>query len=172
VNHYELLFELSYFDLEGRTKNIMGPERDNKANRVQLQNFTYIPMMNNNALKIASNTTSNNGHDYWTTLLFSNIEYLDAAQPDSFSFKGSDNAEYFIKRVQPSTNVKVNCSCLDFHYRFSVWDDKFKALDGQPPPPYIRKTQNRPEVNPMKTPGLCKHIIKIMNDLKAQHFFS
>lgn len=166
----QLLLELSYFDLDGRTKNTMGPERSQKANQVQLDNLTYIPMANNAKLKIASNTTSNNGHDYWTSLLFDNVNYLDEESPNAYTFTGSDNTEYHIERLPANTQVKVNCSCLDFHYRFAVWNNKFRSLDGNPPPPYVKKT-NRPPVNPMQSPGVCKHIMGLMNSLKAQNFF-
>lgn len=167
----KIILELSTGDLEARTRNTMGPERTEKSGQVQLNNLTYIPMANNALLKIGSNTTSNNGHDYWTTLVFDNVNYLEAEEPNAFSFTGSDNTEYFIQRVPVNTNVKVNCSCLDFHYRFAVWNNKFRALDGQPPPPYVKKTQ-RPPVNPTQSPGVCKHIMKMMNDLRAQNFFA
>jgi hypothetical protein len=167
----QILLELSYFDLEGRTNNTMGPERKQRAGKVKLDNLTFIPMSANGNLKVGSNTTSNNGHDYWTTLMFDNINYVDAEEPNkTFSFTGSDNTEYFIQRVPRNANVKVNCSCLDFHYRFAVWDNKFKALDGNPPPPYVKKS-NRPSVNPMQSPGVCKHVISLMDDLRSQNFF-
>jgi hypothetical protein len=148
----------------------MGPERKTRANTVKLDNLTFIPMASNNKLKVGSNTTSNNGHDYWSSIVFDNVTYLEAEDPSAFSFTGSDNTEYFIEKLPKNANVKVNCSCLDFHYRFAVWDNKFRALDGNPPPPYIKKG-NRPPVNPMQSPGLCKHLIKLMDDLRSQHLF-
>jgi hypothetical protein len=170
LENREIILELSYFDLEGRTNSIMGPERKQKSNVVKLDNLMYIPMAGSGNLKIGSNTTSNNGHDYWSTLLFDNVTYLDEEDANGFKFTGKDNSEYYIERLPRNANVKVNCSCLDFHYRFAVWDNKFKALDGNPPAPYVKKG-NRPPVNPMHSPGLCKHLIKLVNDLKTQNFF-
>lgn len=167
----EILLELSYFDLEGRTNSVMGPERKERSSKVQLNNMIFIPMVQNRGLKIGANTTSNNGHDYWTTMVFSNINYVDVNDPSKdFEFKGNDNKPYIIERVPKNTQVKVNCSCLDFYYRFAVWDDQQKSLDGKPPPPYVR-TSNRPPVNPFKTPGLCKHIIGMIDKLQQDHFF-
>jgi uncharacterized surface anchored protein len=171
LEDHQILLELSYFDLEGRTNTIMGGKRKENSNKVQVNNLTFIPFPSNNKLKVGSNTTSNNGHDYWTSILFDNIEYLEEGEPNGFTFTANDGSEYTIARVRPNVNVKVTCSCLDFHYRFAVWDDKFRALDGNPPPPYI-KTSNRPSVNPMQSPGLCKHLIKMVNNLKAQNFFA
>jgi hypothetical protein len=167
----ELLLELSYYDLENRTNSIMGPERKERSNKVQIDNIIYVPLVQNRGLKIGANTSSNNGHDYWTTLVFSNIVYVKEKEPTDFVFKANDNKEYIIERVPRNTQVKVSCSCLDFHYRFAVWDDQHRALDGNPPPPYTR-TSNRPPVNPFKTPGLCKHIIAIVDKLQNENFFA
>lgn len=166
-----ILLELSYFDLEGRTNSIMGPNRKTDSSKVNVKNMIFIPMVANGDLKIIADTTSNNGNSYKTSILFDNIVYLDEPSQFSYNFEANDGSEYNIDRVTKSSNIKVNCSCLDFYYRFAVWDNKFKSLDGDVPPPYVRKTNNRPEVNPMKTPGLCKHIIAVMNDLRSQNFF-
>lgn len=168
----EILLELSYNDLKTRTNSIMGPERNQRSSKVQLDNMTFIPMAANRKLKIGSNTTSNNGHDYWTTIVFDNINYVDdEMNPQTdYQFKATDNNEYIIERVPRNTQCKVSCSCLDFYYRFAVWDDQHKALDGNPPPPYV-KTSNRPPVNPFKTPGLCKHIIAMVDKLDHENFF-
>lgn len=166
----ELLLELSYFDLEGRTNGVMGPDRKEKAGRVQLNNLTFIPLVKNQGLKLGANTTSNNGHDYWTTLVFDNIIYVNEQDANDYVFTANDNKEYIIERVPKNTQVRVSCSCLDFYYRFAVWDDQQRALDGKAPPPYVR-TSNRPPVNPFKTPGLCKHIMAVVDKLQSDNFF-
>ena len=141
--------------------------------RVKMDNLTFIPMASNNMLKIGSNTTSNNGHDYWTTVVIDNVTYIGDEDDvfNAFTFTGNDGTEYKVNKIPRNANVKVNCSCLDFYYRFAVWDDRHKALDGSPPPPYIRKTQTRPEVNPMHSPGMCKHVISLMGNLRTQGLF-
>lgn len=166
----ELLLELSYFDLEGRTKQTFGNERKDKSNRVQSYNLIFIPMEANNKLKVVANTQTSSKHTYNSNILFDNVHYLDGEQPNMFTFKGNDNSQYIINKLPKGNNVKVNCSCLDFYYRFSTWDDRFKSLDGNPPPPYIKKT-NKPEVNPMKSPGVCKHIMRLMDELQNQGIF-
>lgn len=166
----ELLLELSYFDLEGRTNSIMGPERKDKSSKVQINNMIFIPMVQSRGLKIGANTTSNNGHDYWSTMVFTNIVYVQEKETSDYEFKGNDNNTYIMERVPKNTQVRVSCSCLDFYYRFAVWDNQHKALDGNPPPPYVRKG-NHPPVNPFKTPGLCKHIIALVDKLQSENFF-
>lgn len=174
----DILLELSYFDLEGRTTTQFGNDRKEKSNRVQMQNLKYVPFIDNRALKVISNTSSGKG-DYNTSILFSNINYVntgdlnDEPVPNSqdYTFTAADNSEYTIERVPKGVQVKVNCSCLDFHYRFAVWDNQYRALDGTPPPPYVR-TGNRSPVNPNKSPGLCKHLMKMVEQLQADGFFA
>lgn len=146
-------------------------ERKQKSNQVTIQNMTFIPMAQNRKLKVGANTTTNNGHDYWSTILFDGVNYSDEDDQMSFQFEAADGSDYFIERVPRNVNVKVHCSCLDFYYRFAVWDNKFMALDGSPPPPYIRKTETRPPVNPMQSPGLCKHLMAIIENLQSQGMF-
>jgi hypothetical protein len=169
---HQILLELTYFDLEGRTNSSMGPERKQRAGKVKMNNMTFIPMQSNGVLKVGANTTSNNGHDYWTTMVFTNVNYLQEgdADQDAYEFNGNDGTEYKIQRLPRNTQVKVNCSCLDFHYRFAVWDDRFRSLDGNPPPPYV-KHSNRPSVNPTQSPGVCKHIMSMMDDLRSERLF-
>lgn len=169
---FKLLLELNYNDLENRTTTYMGKERSDKSDKVQITNMSFIPMQANGQLKIGANTTSNNGHDYWSTIIFSNIVYLNEDEPQSYTFKAIDNKDYIIEKVPRTVQCKVSCSCLDFYYRFAVWDHRYQALDGLPPPPYIRKTTTRPDVNPFKTPGLCKHIMAVVNKLDQEHFFA
>lgn len=167
----KLLLELSYYDLKGRTDNIFGKERTEKSNGIQLDKIEYIPMMQNRSLKVTANTHSKLGSNYKTSVFLDNLNYLNQEENNSFNFEGNDGNEYHIEKLNPADNIRVNCSCLDFHYRFAVWDDKFKALDGDPPKPYVRKTNTRPEVNPMKSPGLCKHLLALIDYLKNDGLF-
>jgi hypothetical protein len=99
-------------------------------------------------------------------MLFSDVVYEDGDQGDNVTFKGSDNQEYHIQPIQLSrNNVKVRCSCLDFRWRFALWNSKDGSLYGDPPGPYKKKT-NRPPVNPQRVPALCKHLMKTTIALK------
>lgn len=166
-----ILLELSYFDLSGRTNQAFGNERQKESNRVQIPNgIVYIPMMSNNALRIAAKTTTDNEPTYNTRVLFENLNYTDEDTSDTFTFKGTDGSMYYIIKPPKSLDVKVNCSCLDFYYRFALWDSGFKSLDGDAPPPYIKKTDSAP-VNPTRTPGVCKHIMALMDRINSEHFY-
>ena len=104
---------------------------------------------------------------YDTKILFLEVNYEDEDTPTNVTFTATDGDAYNITPISLSeSNVKVRCDCLDFRWRFSVWNDNQDALYGNPPPPYRRKTDTRPPANPNRTPGVCKHVIKTVKALR------
>lgn len=58
-----------------------------------------------------------------------------------------------------SSDVKVNCSCLDFRYRFKVWATKNKYNAGE------AESREAKITNPMNDLGAaCKHILNVLNN--------
>lgn len=129
-------------------------------------NITYTPYQNNNTLEVRS-VANSKGTRYNPTIMFLNVDYQPDDTPTNITFMGSDGEEHHCMPVNLNqTNVKVHCNCLDFYYRFATWNYNDDSLVGSPPPPYVRKTTTRPPVNPARTPGLCKHLIKLVDTLK------
>ena len=92
------------------------------------------------------------------------FEPEDAAS--NTTFRGADNNEYHIQPIPLNgSNVRVRCNCLDFYYRFAAWNAGDNSLQGRPAPPYNPKGE-RPPVNPTRVPGVCKHVIKVVDRLK------
>lgn len=110
---------------------------------------------------IVKAVASSEGKKYDPIIHFLQVEYEDTDTPNNVTFTAVDGDTYNIAPIKLSTcNVKVRCTCLDFYYRFAVWNDNADSLYGKPPPPYQRKTETRPPANPLQVPGLCKHVIK------------
>ena len=65
-----------------------------------------------------------------------------------------------------NTTVKVRCSCPDFTWRFGPYNYEHRALLGKKYPLYTKKT-NRPPVNPDHIPGLCKHLMSVVQSISA-----
>lgn len=57
--------------------------------------------------------------------------------------------------------VRVRCDCLDFYYRFAPWNFSNDDIYGPKPKPYVRKTNHYPPANPSRSPGICKHVMKL-----------
>lgn len=168
---HQLLLELTYNQLLSQTKRgqtIKNSPRDQNANKVQVQEVNLIPSIQNKSLTAKSRTRTSDKF-YETIIVFSGVQYFDEGGHGRQEIQGADGSSYFIDPIRPyKSNVKVRCTCLDFYFRFSVWDQRDDALTGEPPQPYQRKTDSYPPVNPQKVSGLCKHIIKLTNYLKQQ----
>lgn len=169
----QIIRETTYADLENRTRNFQpqasGDARQHAVPSVQVQKLELIPSRQTGTLQIKAITSSPRGGKYQPTLMFDKVIYNDSDQADNTTFKGVDNKEYHINPIMlNSTNVKVQCNCLDFYHRFASHNSTDGSLLGSPPPPYQRKIgSNRPPVNPQRTPGLCKHLMRTILALKA-----
>lgn len=81
--------------------------------------------------------------------------------------KDRDSNEYYLERISMSKHkCQVRCSCRDFYFTWQWWDRSNKALFGPNFPKYVRKTTTWPERNPGHYPGLCKHLMGFVEQLK------
>jgi len=161
------LDEATYAELERNTLAFTPPSEKRQwvVNPIQVKKLELVPSQESRNLTAKAEINSS-GSNYHTTLLFDDVIYEDADQADNISFTGSDGDEYHIEPIDLSrSNVKVSCNCLDFYWRFAIWDHQRNSLNGHPPPPY-QKVTNRPPVNPQQVPGVCKHIMKTVISLK------
>lgn len=123
---------------------------------------------------------NSDGKAYDTYILFTQAEFpqqndeeegeeeeeQQQQQGNPVDFRGADNNDYQVYPISLSqVNVKVRCNCLDFYYRFSTWNYNDGSLFGDKPPSYTRKTNTHPPVNPMHVPGVCKHVLKMVEEI-------
>jgi hypothetical protein len=140
--------------------------RQNATNPVQVSNVKYVAYQPNGILKVQAEASSN-GHKYQPTILFQNVDYTGEGVPGSTTFRGT-GGEHHIEPIDLNhSTVKVRCTCLDFYHRFSQHNQNDGSLAGSPMPPYQKKPgSNRPPVNPKRVPGVCKHLIKMVQMLR------
>lgn len=141
-------------------------KRHNATGEVTVANIQYIPYIGMKMLHVKASTVSN-GHAYNQAIQFQRVFFDPTDTPENATFKASDGEDYHIRPLDLAAhNVKVRCNCLDFHFRFANYNAEDKSLVGKPPPPYQRKTLNRPPVNPDQVPGMCKHLLKVVQTLQ------
>lgn len=139
-------------------------KRQNATNEVIVGNIEFTPY-NNGILHVEAATRSN-GHNYETEIQFQQVQQKETDDGTTITIQGTDGQQHHIVPIQTGqSNVKVRCSCLDFHYRFAAWNDQDNSLYGEPPGLYRKKT-DRASVNPTRTSGICKHIIKLTQRLQ------
>ncbi len=161
------LYEETLTDLE---RNIVQgfpntKKRQHATDPVHIVHLKITPYIKTGDLLIETLATSD-GKKYDQKIMFPHeVKFEDNDTNENVTFTASDNQTYNMQPLSLSgATVRVRCSCLDFRYRFSVWNNAKDALYGEPFPPF-RRTSNRPPVNPDRVPGLCKHIIKAVEAL-------
>lgn len=166
-----ILLEMPFTELEKNTKQAFGNDRHSKASTVKVTSSVFIPDITNDRLIIEAESRTD-GDTYMSRIIFDNVIFKDDGTPDMARIITVDGSEYYFNRINKSkANVKVGCSCLDFHYRFASYNFKHGALADNAPKPYVKKT-DRPPVNPTQVAGLCKHLIRVFNELRTDNIFA
>lgn len=163
------LFEASLSNLRNKTRAEFGTGRQDRSNKVQVTDIQFIPSVSDKSLLIKAKAyTSGKDEQYDTQIRFVNVAYKDAAGQNTVEFKGVDGNTYNVVRVtHAQAMTRVRCTCLDFYYMFSVWNDQRKSLEGEPFPAYVKKTDSAPR-NPNRIEGACKHVTKLGEYLRAK----
>lgn len=111
---------------------------------------------------------------YNQTIIFHGVEYVSEKDGKHFiplSYKSGTEVKYtYMAPLKFNESpVRVWCSCMDFRFRFEMWNEQNGALVApRKPRPYTRKTTTRSEVNPDHIPGFCKHIGGIVKRLQTE----
>lgn len=144
-------------------------KRQHAINEVTIQRIEYIPYFGTQMLHIKA-TTSSNGNPHNQAIQFLRVTFdQNQTTQTSRPFTATDGREYGIQPILLADhNAKVRCNCLDFYHRFATWNFNDNSIVGRAPIPYQRKTTDRPEVNPNHVPGLCKHLLKVINHMRSQ----
>lgn len=159
--------ESTYQDLEtGVQRGFPDTRKRQKATGpVSITQLSYLPYVGDGVLRVESIAMSG-GNKYQPIIQFRGVEFQQEDLPTNATVKAADNNEYHIQPIPlAGSNVKVHCNCLDFYWRFSPYNAGDESLVGKPRPPYNAQG-NRPPANPSETPGVCKHLIKLVEKLK------
>lgn len=167
-----VLVEMSVPDLQASTVRAFPDtqKRQNISNQVHVVEVVFVPYTHGNELYVKGKTKTDGPTVYNSLLVFKDVVYDEGDTAGNITFVGADNQQY---SVQPLTrnDVQVRCSCLDFYYRFAYFNFNSNALFGTKPPPYAKVPgSTRGPANPQRLPGLCKHLVKIGEDLHRQGF--
>ncbi len=144
-------------------------KRQHATNEVRVSNLTYTPFTNQKVLRIEGHTNSNSGNTYNQFIDLHNVNYEYGGNENNVPIESTDNHEYYIQPIElNTTNVKVFCECSDYQHRFANFNIANQCHIGPPPAKYVRKPDSkRGPVNPLRVPGFCKHLIRIVNNLKT-----
>lgn len=144
--------------------------RQHRVNMVNVTKVEYFPYPMQNALLISAQVRGEE-RTYNSRMLFRDVEFLDADTETDVTFKATNNEEYHIMPLSRRLHdVELSCTCMDYSWRFWMQNYQQDTQFGKGPSPYRRKTppppQGRPYANPMEVTGMCKHLIKLADNLE------
>lgn len=168
------LVETTLGQLQQKT-NLVQPQpstgRQNATGPIQVKSVVLVPMRSqrdSGQIKVEAKVQSG-PTTYDSTILFFDVIFEDQDRPDNITFTGSDKQEYHVSPILLSrNNAEVRCTCLDFYFTFSAWNKNDRSLYGDPAEPYVRKTVDRAERNPTHMSGMCKHLLRLMQELRNE----
>lgn len=164
------LDEMTTYQLDRSTHTAFGDTRDQRSVQTQVGNiqFSATEDKGKKQLVVKSSVTGATGTKYDTIIIFKNVTFEAEDTATNISIQGSDGK---MLHIDPYTSARsdvfVRCGCMDFYWRFANWNFKHHALFGDKPAPYVKKT-DRPPVNPMQKAGTCKHLYKLIAQLRQK----
>lgn len=161
-----MLIESSLSELIRNTEHIDTTKRHHVANEVQLTGgIQYSRLEQGNILVVAE---TNKGYQPILKLP------LEQFKTGSVSITLVDGTTDVYDPVSINNDdVQVSCNCDDFFFRFASASAKTGTLFGKiNHAPYIRKGNHHNNVQPITTPGLCKHLLKLVRVLRTQGIVS
>jgi hypothetical protein len=119
-------------------------------------------------LRLTAESSTDNGNTHKQLIDISNVKFQSPTSDTNITITDELGRDHSITPVELNVHyVKVNCDCADYQYRFAHYNIQNKCHIGPPPAPYT-KTTDRPPVNPMRVPGMCKHLLKIIENLQKE----
>jgi hypothetical protein len=164
------LDEMTTYQLDRSTHTAFGDTREASAGRTQIGNieFSSTTAKGKQQLVVKSTVTGPTGKKYTTLIIFKNVKFEPEDTPQNITIQGVDGQPLHIDPYSTGmSDVQVRCDCMDFYWRFANWNFKHHALSGDKPPPYVKVT-DRPPVNPLQKAGTCKHLYKLVQQIRAK----
>lgn len=105
---------------------------------------------------------------YSVSISFFGVKYSPQMDKDHPLTVDLGNGNYGgMAQLSYEDKVQVRCTCPDYYFTWYYYNHKKRALSGPAMKPYVRKTVNYPERNPLHTVGCCKHIIEAIYRLRV-----
>lgn len=155
-------------DMKARQAFPHTKKRQNDMGSVATQpGMFFKPNIQNGELTIDARSRSTNGNMHTQRIILYKVNFV---QPDDATGVPISDTGVAMEPKQLTTDTsRVNCDCMDFRFRFADHNHQDDSLAGNPPPQYIPVPgSNRGPANPKMLPGLCKHLMKLVQTLKQQ----
>jgi hypothetical protein len=146
-------------------------KRQHVVNEIQITQINPTPYIGVNTLYIkAEALNTNENTKYHPVILFKGLKYHNTKEEENLVNLIINNKNYFFEKLSlENSDVLLRCNCNDFFFRFHHYDHEDKSLYGPNRKQYYGK--GLWEANPTKSPGMCKHLMALIDELKNNNFF-
>lgn len=141
-------------------------KRQHATQPIVVEELNWMPFLGMKTLFVKSLVRNEDRH-YTPIILFKNMAY------DGHGAKIKDENGKLVEFSPISvdnTNILIRCNCPDFSYRFNYYNHLDRSLYG----PKRKKYESKgfgPPANPLELPGMCKHLIKMMQVMQEYRVF-
>jgi len=126
-----------------------------------------VPTPASDQLVVSALSYGSQSRPYTLSMVLQNIKFADTRTANCPIKISSSGKSIYCSQISMNTGTaQVRCTCQDFYFTWSHWNNKNKVLTGPSMPKYNRKTTNWPERNSAHVPGMCKHLIELTQKLK------
>lgn len=134
--------------------------RQHLTKEIRLIEYSWLPFIGVKTLFLKT-TAKNEDRAYNPMILFKGVNYTNEGK---IEITATDGKSYRFNELT-TKDVLVRCQCADFFWRFHNEDKVDKSLYSSNRKKYESKGLRGP-VNPMHKPGLCKHLMSLMEALQ------
>lgn len=122
-------------------------------------------------LRYGAKIRSATGDATYTTILLLPLDVVDRKDSThTLKFKTKSGSYVYLRPATTRSPIQVTCSCSDYYFTWYEWVKRGDSHYGPNLPTYERKTSDRPERNPLHSPGLCKHLLTLLRDARDEGF--
>lgn len=134
-------------------------KRQHATQPIRIVEMRWLPFLGVNTLFLGGKVESH-GKNYDCIILFKEVDY----KKSDIKIVASDGQTYSFGKLGFDKNeVNLRCNCPDFSWRFNYYNFVDHSLYGNKRKKYVAMTEKR--ANPMKMPGICKHLIRFSEAL-------
>ena len=141
-------------------------KRQHAIDPIKIVELNWTPFLGVNTLFVkALAQNGENGKEYNPMILFKGVEYHNSKDHQNWvEIVASNGSHYVFEQIGRQNEVLVRCNCADFKWRFNYFDYVDNSLYGRVRKKYEANV-NPGSSNPLEMPGMCKHLIKLIQSL-------
>ena len=139
-------------------------KRQHAVDPIKVTSIRWLPYLGVRTLFVKAEVRSEDRH-YNPMVLFKNVQYHNENAKGLVRL-AVENRIYFLEQLSlVDTDALLRCQCNDFKWRFQHFDKLDRSLYGSNRKRY-EALHNPGSANPEELPGMCKHLMKLMNILE------